>query len=131
MITSLKNWKIFEDIQKDIFKIGSINKDIKIHVDIEHGLHSIERQRRHDNIENFISDREIKELVDRSTESIVDSLISDKINIGDRILVTDKTSNLNVVGSINLRKDDLVFKVITVMKEKDFRNKMNTYRIYV
>jgi len=131
MITTLENWKLFENIQKDIFKIGSINKDIKVHVEIEHGLHSIERQRRHDNVDKFISDKEIKELIDKSTEQIIDSLISDKINIGERILITDKESHLNVVGSLNMRRDDLVFKVITVMKEKDFRNKLNTFRIFI
>lgn len=133
MITTLKEWKLYkESISNDIFKIAKIYKTIEIELDVEHTIHSIERTRRHD--KDIISTKDIKETIESATKDIISSIIENKIDIGDRVLVTRKSDWLNIVGSLTLKTQDsdiIIFKVITVMKEQNFNNKFNTYQILI
>ena len=125
MVTSIR------EFQQNFFKIGNITKDIQVDIEIEHGVHSLERQRRHDSVDGFISNADIKAVINAGSEQFVDCLIENKLNINDAVLITRKSDNLNVVGSIGLKNNNILFKVITVMRTPDFRNKHKTYQIFV
>lgn len=133
---SIEQWKIFErsDIQQNIFNISTIKKEIEVEINIQHSVHSIERTRRHDSTNDIITNQDIKDVVTLGSEKIIESIIENKLNIGDAVLITRKSDWLNVVGSLNLKNnnsDIIVFKVITVMKEQNFINKKGTYQIFV
>lgn len=121
---------INENIYNNITKIGKINKEIEIEIDLEHTAHSMERQGRSN---TYIKNSDIKETVDMATEEIFDALVTDKLNVGDRMCIKNADTDLNVVGSIisNKKNDGVIFKVITVMIHKEFRNVAGTYEIYV
>jgi superfamily I DNA and RNA helicase len=122
------------DLEKNLFKITNIKKTIEVELDVQHSVHSIERTRRHDDGEKFISNDDIKAVVTDATEQIISSIIENKLNVGDAVLITRKSDWLNIVGSLKLKEannDTIIFKVITVMKEEKFRNIKKTYQIFI
>lgn len=126
------NEGMFGDMEKSIFNVGKITKDVKVELELQHTIHSIEHQRKHDSENDHISNADIKSVVDEATQEIINCLIEDKINIGDSILITRKSDNLNVVGAISLKNkymDVLVFTVNIVMRTEKFDNKLNSYKI--
>jgi hypothetical protein len=141
MITTIKDWKEhinklneMRDIEKNIFNISTIKKEIEVEINIQHSIHSIERTRRHDSTNDIISNEDIKSCVLEATEMLIDAIIENKLNIGDAVLITRKSDTVNVVGSLNLKsKNDntIIFKVITVMKTNNFINKKGTYQIII
>lgn len=115
---------------KSISKIGKITKDIKIEIDLEHSMHSIERQGR---ATEYIKNEDIKNTVAEATEQLIDLLINNTLNIGDPVWIYKKSTDLNVVGSLLLNKTNnaIIFKVITCMYHKNFYNKNNTYKLTI
>lgn len=115
-----------------LFNISTIKKEIEIEMNIQHTVHSIERSRRHGSTQDFISNDDIKSAVSTATETIVSLIIENEINVGDSILISRASDNLNVVGTINLKTkedDSLVFRVVTVMRKVGFKPKDDTYTI--
>ncbi len=108
--------------------IGSFRDKIDIEYNIDKTKHAEERQDRHG---IPISDFEISELVSRGVDYVANALMKNEINVGDRILLKDANSNLNVVGSMQSSGDRFKFIIITVMREDEFRNKKGTYTIVV
>ena len=132
---SILQWKMFErsNVEQNIYNISTIKKEIEVEINIQHSVHSIQSTRRHDSVNDIITNQDIKEVVSLGTDTIIDCIIENKINIGDVVLITRKSDWLNVVGSLNLKdnSDLIIFKVITVMKEQNFINKKGTYQIFV
>jgi len=125
MITSIKEFILF----LESYDLGKISKTIVIDFDIEHTNHSLDRKDR--DFDNYIKDQEIKDTINLAAEQITDALIENKLNMGDRVLITNKQTDLNIVGGLGLKGDDILFKVITIMKDKNFRNIKNTYQIFI
>lgn len=116
-----------------------VNEDViqrdKYELDIDFGIsrtkHATERQGRHE--EGYISNEEISANVLGAYDQILDDLIFDKINVGERVLIKNLESDLNIVGVPKPAPDNVImFKLITVMRENSFRNikDTKTYRIY-
>jgi hypothetical protein len=133
MITKLDEFKkqyIHENLY-DVNKIGTITKEVSIELELKHSVHSFDQKHRG---LTHIKDSEIKEVVEAATEQIIDCLISNKLDIGDSVLITRKSDWLNVVGALSLKRgtDDVInFKVITVMRIEKFYNKHNTFQIFI
>jgi len=106
-----------------------IDKD-RVEVDIDYGVsttqHSEERQGRHEN--DFISNEEIADNVKVAMNILTKQMVRDEFNIGERVLIKNLDSQLNIVGvpkrggNIN----SISFKVITVMRHPAFRNIKDT-----
>lgn len=129
MITTINEFKDTYGFN-NISKIGKVTKPVTIELDLQHSKHSMERQGRSS---KYIKNSDIKEAVDKSTEEIVDAMMSDTINTNDPVWIHNTNNNLNVVGSIiyNKKRDTITFKVITVMYHSDFKNKKKSYKITI
>jgi len=102
--------------------IGSIAKTFDVQLQIDKTNHATLRQHRKEN--DFISDQEIKSVIDKAMIKIVAKLLIDKIFIGDKIHIYDSKTDLNIVGQIKLEQNNkLEFVIITIMREKNFRQK--------
>lgn len=131
MITTINEFKkLNEDNMMGFDKIGTIKKDITIELDLKHTQHSLDRRGRGS---NFITNEDIKNVVDVATDQMVDLIIANKLNIGDSVLITRKEDNLNIVGALSLKKgtDIINFTVITCMRVDKFLNKNNTLQIFI
>lgn len=129
MITSINEFKKYNE--KSIYnKIGTIKKNITIELDLKHTMHSLTRRGRGS---IFITNEDIKNAVDDATDQMIDLIIANKLNIGDSILITKKSNDLNIVGALSLKQgsDIINFTVITCMIIDNFLNKNNTLQIYI
>lgn len=110
------------------FKVGSLQKNIKVNVDIEATKHALERQTRHGD-DNIIEMDEVTYIIDKAMPQIIDSLIHDDIDVDkdDRVVLQDKYTETTVAGVVNTKRnsDDLVFVVITVYRGNEFRTSKN------
>lgn len=124
MITNINEYRDFYNISK----ITTLDVEIELEIDVEHTQHSLERQGRDT---NYVKNADIKETVNKATEQIIDNIIKNKIDIYDRVWIYNSSNDLNVVGSLINKNDKFIFKVITVMFHKDFRNKKETFKITI
>jgi len=116
--------------------LGSIATAINIVMQLDTTNHAGERQFRHGE-GDYISERQIREVVEKSLSKIVYMLVFDKIDIGDYVVISSKSTGLNVVGVLKMQggsnldssKIDLV--IITVMRKDNFKAKTGTQQIYV
>lgn len=120
----MKLLPILEDIiAKDKF-------DITIDYGINRTKHAKERQSRHKSEEGGrITEKEIEQTVEKAIKKITLQMIIDILDLGDKVLIKNKKTNLHIVGGMTRGSggpNSLNFKVITVMREKNFRNKSNT-----
>jgi hypothetical protein len=99
---------------------------MKIEIDfgVDRTKHAEERQGRHD---SYISNEEITQNVEAALQDVITNLIFDKSNIGERLLIKNIDSKLNIVGvPLKTNDDILIFRLITVMRHEEFRNVMGT-----
>ena len=110
-------------------RIGKISKTIKIDIRLEKTVHADERQSRHGtSIDKFISDDEIIETVRAGSERIIKDVLNDKISIGNKFVVRDANTDLNIVCKLEQGKtsDELVVVIITVIRTGKFFNQADT-----
>ena len=110
-------------------RIGKISKTIKIDIRLEKTVHADERQSRHGtSVDNFISDDEIIETVRAGSERIIKDVLNDKISIGNKFVVRDANTDLNIVCKLEQGKtsDELVVVIITVIRTGKFFNQSDT-----
>ena len=112
-------------------RIGIVKDTVSIEVVLNTTLHAEERKYRHD--DTVITDEEIMSVVKKALEEIADHQLKGIDDIGCKYWIYDKaTKDLNVVGQlIRTRDDKLVFKIITVMFEKQFRATPDAIKITV
>ncbi|MFW6226405.1 MAG: hypothetical protein ACOC3V_05560 [bacterium] len=112
-------------LEKQIF-----HEILKLEIDfsISTTNHSEIRQGRH---ETFVDDKEIIENIKAAFPKIMNQIIFDIADIGERVLIKNRDTNLNIVGVPKSGGEIIVFKVITVMREKNFRNIKGTKTIRV
>ena len=125
MITSISE---FAD---NIFKIGSIDKNISVNIDVIHTKHSLDRTRRDEDQKDVVTDAEILDAVKMAAHDILEALEDEKIKVGGKVLITKTFNFLNIVCGISLKNNGLLLNVVTVMRKKDFLNKNNTYQIVI
>ncbi len=110
-------------------RIGKISKTIKIDIRLEKTVHADERQSRHGtSVDKFISDDEIIETVRAGSERIIKDVLNDKISIGNKFVVRDANTDLNIVCKLEQGKtsDELVVVIITVIRTGKFFNQADT-----
>lgn len=111
-----------ESLNESIIKSDQIK--IEIDFGVDRSKHAEERQGRHD---SYISNEEITKNVEAALQDVITNLIFDKSNIGERLLIKNTDSKLNIVG-VPLKTNDnvLIFRLITVMRHEEFRNVRDT-----
>ena len=110
-------------------RIGKISKTVKIDIRLEKTVHADERQSRHGtSVDKFISDDEIIETVRAGSERIIKDVLNDKISIGNKFVVRDANTDLNIVCKLEQGKtsDELVVVIITVIRTGKFFNQSDT-----
>ncbi|MBC8147538.1 MAG: hypothetical protein H8E98_06085 [Bacteroidetes bacterium] len=109
--------------------IGQLIDKIDVILVIDKTKHAAERQSRHGK-DDFIEEQEIMSVANKSIEQVAKLLMFDKLDIGDKIHIHDKKSNLNLIGLIQNNGQRLQIKIITVMRKRDFKSS-GTYTIEV
>ena len=107
--------------------MAKFSKDIKLDFTLNKSVHAGERQSRHGSDENtFISDDEILETIKKCSERIIEDMISNKIDIGERFVVQDpfQSPMLNVVCQTHqgAAKDEIRVDIVTVIRTDKFWN---------
>jgi predicted ABC-type ATPase len=102
--------------------IGTFKQKLSISVDLESTKHAQERQERHiDSGGRFITEDEIKKLMSKAVKDITELLMFDKIDIGQKIVIYDKESKLNIACEIKGEIPKLNLVAITVMLTDNFK----------
>lgn len=110
-------------------RIGKLQKNIKIDIQLEKTKHANERQSRHGTtVDKYISDDEIKETVRAASTKMIQDILNDNLNIDDKFIVRDTNTNLNIVCKLleGSNEDELLVIVITVLKTGKFFNQKDT-----
>ena len=103
--------------------IGKVSQKLNIVIQLDKTKHAAERQQRH---EKEITDTEIKYTAEKAIKKIGQLLMMDEIDINDKIIIQDTKTDLNLVGAIKRQGDMLDLVIITVMREKNFKNPHGT-----
>ncbi|HUT80597.1 MAG TPA: hypothetical protein VMZ29_05270 [Candidatus Bathyarchaeia archaeon] len=106
----------------------------RIEVDIDYGVsrteHATERQAREK--DDYISNEEIADNVKAAFNKVAKSLMFNQLDIGDRVIIKNADSNLNIVGApLQAPNNVIMFKLITVMRHPNFRNVKDTKTIRI
>lgn len=119
--------KLREIVKEELLEatIGSYVEDISIVVDVSKTRHATQRQNRHGSDEyDRITDEEIIATAEEATDVILQRILLDQIDVGDEIVIRDKTYDLNLVCVLEPKTDDeFQLTVITVMRKKNFKPK--------
>ena len=100
-------------------KIGKLQKNIKVTVEIDSTVHSDERKFRHS--DKIITDSDIVKSANKAIEPVTDELIFDRLDIGDTVHIKDSSNDLNLIAVLNENRDLVVMKIITVMIKPNFK----------
>ena len=109
-------------------KIGDIEDQIKIRVEIDTTVHAEERKTRHGD-QKPITDEMIINTVEMALKDIADYQLKDVDKIGQKYWIYDSLSDLNIIGTIERKAGELIFLVITVMIEPNFRGSADAKKI--
>jgi hypothetical protein len=113
--------------------IARINKTIKLTIDMESTIHSVERLSRHIDsrgMGDVIEESEIVELLELAIDDITKMLIFNEVDINDTIIVTDKINELNVAVVISGVKPNLKLVVRTTMRKKGFKPNVGQKQLF-
>lgn len=122
---------LFEHITESIMKF---EKKFELEFTINKSFHASERQSRHGNDEDhFISDDEILEEVKKASETIIEDIVQDNINIGDRFIIRDTNTDLNIVCQLHhgTAKDKLRVDIVTLIRTDKFWNTKQNWVIVI
>ena len=103
--------------------IGKVSQKINVVIQLDKTKHAAERQQRHD---KEITDTEIKYLAEKAIKTIGKMLMMDELDVNERVIIKDKNTDLHLVGVFKAKGDMLDLVIITVMREKNFRNPKGT-----
>lgn len=115
-------------------KVGSLKKSISLDFLIAKTAHAEERQDRHsEQGGEKISDDEILETIRKASESIVEDTLANHIDVGDRFIVREPNTDLNLVCSMSRgeKRDSFLITIITCMRVKGFRNQRDSWVIVI
>lgn len=114
-------------LEKNILTIK--NPRVSIQIDVESTKHSTERQARHKEEDIYITDKEIVSTMKKAIPKIANELIVNKIDVGNSICI--KHNSLNIITALILKGNNLLLKLITVMKKDNFKAKRGTYTLSI
>lgn len=115
-------------VRESLFEKVFATDELKVNIDygVSSTQHSEERQDRHEG--SHISNEEIAENVKAALRILTKSMIYNTYDLGERVLVKNRDTDLNIVGVVKRGpvSGEIIFKVITVMRESNFRNIRDT-----
>ena len=116
--------------------MAKFTKDIRLDFTIAKSYHAADRQSRHDDEGlDEISDDEILETVRKCSERIIEDMIANKIDIGDRFVVQDayQSPMLNIVCQTHQgsSKDEIRVDIVTVIRTDKFWNTKKNWVIRI
>jgi len=116
--------------------MARFTKDIRLDFTIAKSYHAADRQSRHDDEGlDEISDDEILETVRKCSERIIEDMIANKIDIGDRFVVQDayQSPMLNIVCQTHQgsSKDEIRVDIVTVIRTDKFWNTKKNWVIRI
>lgn len=116
--------------------MARFTKDIRLDFTIAKSYHAADRQSRHDDEGlEAISDDEILETVRKCSERIIEDMIANKIDIGDRFVVQDayQSPMLNIVCQTHQgsTKDEIRVDIVTVIRTDKFWNTKKNWVIRI
>lgn len=116
--------------------MARFTKDIRLDFTIAKSYHAADRQSRHDEEGlDEISDDEILETVRKCSERIIEDMIANKIDIGDRFVVQDayQSPMLNIVCQTHQgsAKDEIRIDIVTVIRTDKFWNTKKNWVIRI
>lgn len=116
--------------------MARFTKDIRLDFTIAKSYHAADRQGRHDDEGlDEISDDEILETVRKCSERIIEDMIANKIDIGDRFVVQDayQSPMLNIVCQTHQgsAKDEIRIDIVTVIRTDKFWNTKKNWVIRI
>ena len=116
--------------------MARFTKDIRLDFTIAKSYHAADRQSRHDDEGlDEISDDEILETVRKCSERIIEDMIANKIDIGDRFVVQDayQSPMLNIVCQTHQgsAKDEIRVDIVTVIRTDKFWNTKKNWVIRI
>lgn len=127
--------KRLEDFLKESAeKIGKISKKITLDFTVSKTFHATVQQDRHlESGGDKITDDEILETVRKASERIIEDTLANHIDVGDRFIVREANTDLNIVCSMSRgdSRDSFLITVITVMRTEDFRNQKDSWVVMV
>lgn len=109
-------------------------KNFELEFTINKSFHATDRQSRHgDDEEHYISDDEILEEVKQAAKRIIEDIINDYINIGDRFIIRDGNTDLNIVCQLHKgnSKDNLRVDIVTLIRTERFWNTKQNWVIVI
>ena len=107
-------------------QIADYKEDIDIEIVIDKTKHAGQRQFRH-KVE--ITDNAIIEQLRESIDEIIEQMIFNHIDIGEKIVIRNHKTNLNIVVATEKVNKKLKFIVITVMRKEDFKVDKSQHKI--
>lgn len=116
--------------------MARFTKDIRLDFTIAKSYHAADRQTRHEE-EGLpdITDEEILETVRKCSERIIEDLIANKIDIGERFVVQDpfQSPMLNIVCQTHqgAAKDEIRVDIVTVIRTDKFWNTKKNWIIRI
>lgn len=112
--------------------VAKFDKKIELEFTINKSGHAEERQSRHGE-DNIISDDEMLETMRKASERIVEDIIANNIDLGDRFIVRDAHTDLNIVCQLHpgASKDKLRVDVVTVIRTDNFWNTQKNWVVMV
>lgn len=111
--------------------IGKLTKDIRLSIQIDKSFHAGQRQSRD---QNYISEQQIINSINKSSATIIKGLIFNKVDIGEYLCIVDTTKSpkLNIICIMSQKvNNQILLTVITVMKKDNFVAKSGTLTIKV
>jgi len=109
--------------------ISQIKKQINIIFDVILTKHAGERQFRHEGL--VITKQIIIDTLKCSLERITFDLMNNTLDVGNKIRVFNKTNNLNIILNIEMSKDDVYLRIVTIMIKPKFLDPPDTKKIYI
>lgn len=117
-----------------IEKEMKFEKNFELEFTINKSFHATDRQSRHrDDGEQYISDDEILENVKQASKRIIEDIINDYINIGDRFVIRNRNTDLNIVCQLHKgnSKDSLRVDIVTLIRTDKFWNTKQNWVIVI
>lgn len=109
--------------------IGKVSDQIRVVIDLEKTRHAGERQTRHGEDSPITNDDMLK-LANRALPKLSKMLIMNQLDIGDEIVIQGG-GGLNMVGALSTNNKEIILRIITVMRKKNFKPKPGTKPVRV
>jgi hypothetical protein len=104
-------------------------RELSVRIDINKTDHAVNRQSRH-GASNFITDEKITDTVKSAGDKILQALLFNRVDIGDKIVLQNRNTHINLVCQLVPKGKNIEVVVITVMKKENFASSEYTIQVW-